>query len=493
MKINSFSNPSNLYNLNFQQEKRYKYQSNNIDRFIPSKTHNINFKANMLQKAKGYLAYLKAQKTADEVYKYVCVNNSKDAFLLRHIAMEPLEGLQYGIKVFEGLSMKDIQYMSENLHVIAVKRGCQKMCGYCYADAKPQNREMSWEDFTDITQGFKELKKRMHGLDIFGLNNPILQNDPIYRTTELFYDADCMDLAIKDKKGKIYDFIDLSDEVVNSLGRTTVFDTSGWSVNNGKMQERAEKYAKHFSNFENMNKLEAFNISFNVFNASYIASRKALKNGDYDKAKRLRDKYTTNIANTIYTFTPILAHPKFNIMLRSFDSKARCADGFNPAAMASLRNEVFTKISDLYKKDLNGEQKYIKNEQDLDLKLAILYGKMSKIDTGLNSSGRMKKFMEESNIKANLLEYDELMKRVIQDLKDNGRYHKTIMHRLIDTDGKVYHMNYARFFPTEIQLNISQKDIPSPELANLQKDFILTSEIINRPEDIVIKTATIKK
>lgn len=454
---------------------------------------NVSFKGNLLKKVVGYFQYLKAQKAADDMYKYMVATDEVDDFVLRDMCMEQLEGLQFGIKAFDDLSMKDIQYMSENLHVIAVKRGCTRMCGHCYADAKPQKSEMCWEDFTKITQGYKKLRERMHGLDLFGKNIPVTKSDPLYRTTELFYDADCMDLAIKDKKGNVYDFIELSDEIWNGLGRTTVFDTSGWSVNNTKLQERAEKYAQYFAKPENMEKLEAFNLSFNVFNASYIASRKALKQGDYEKARRLKDKFTTNMANTIFTFTPLLENPKFNIMERCFDSKAKRSDGFNVKSMVFLVNDVFEKVKTLYLADLQTEKKYIKSEEDLNLKLSILYAKLQGIDTGLNSSGRMKQFMKDMGIKANLLEYDESMKTVMQDLKDNGRYHKTIMHRLIDTDGKVYHMNYARFFPTEIRLNLAQKDIPSPKLANVQSDFVVTKEMINRPEIQIIKTAKIEK
>ena len=54
------------------------------------------------------------------------------------------------------------------------------------------------------------------------------------------------------------------------------------------------------------------------------------------------------------------------------------------------------------------------------------------------------------------------------------------MHRLIDTDGKVYHMNYARFFPTELQLNIQGKNEPTPKLANLLEDCVLTRELLNK-------------
>ena len=105
---------------------------------------------------------------------------------------------------------------------------------------------------------------------------------------------------------------------------------------------------------------------------------------------------------------------------------------------------------------------------------------LERIETGLNSSGRMKEFMKDFNIKAPMQDHTETTKRMIQDLKENGRDHKALAKRLIDTDGKVYHMDYARFFPTEIQLNIEDKS-PTPPLANL-RDFVVTKEIINRPE-----------
>ena len=69
----------------------------------------------------------------------------------------------------------------------------------------------------------------------------------------------------------------------DSLGRKTAFDTSGWYKNNTKLQQRAEKYAKHFAQSQNMEKLNAFNVSFNVFNQSYISSVKAMEKGDKEK------------------------------------------------------------------------------------------------------------------------------------------------------------------------------------------------------------------
>ena len=455
------------------------------DNYTSSKPANVSFGANPFKEVENIKKFLHAKFAVKSIKKYIEKTNQQDNFLLRHYSMEFIDGLQYGIKVFKGLTMKEIQYLSENLHVIAVKRGCKNMCAHCYADAKPQNREMSWEDFTAITRGFKTLRKRFEGLDIYGKNNPVTRDDLLSQTTELFYDADCMDLAIKDKKGRVYDFTELSTELYDSLGRRTAFDTSGWNRNNPKMQARAEKYAEYFSSPENMEKLNAFNVSFNVFNASYVASRKALKNGDFDKAKRLRARYVDNMANTLFTFTPLIDNPKFHILARSFDFKAKNANGFNPKNLRNLAQDIIERVAELYHQDINGSRKYIKSQNMMDEKMVNLIMKMNHLDTELNSSGRMKKFMEEFGIKANLLEYDDGMKKVIEDLKKTGRYHRYIMQRMIDADGKVYHMNYARFIPTEIQLNIPNKNIPSPKLANLQEDFVLTKELLNQPENIV--------
>lgn len=457
------------------------------DNYIQSDPAPVSFSGNPLKEFKHIAEYLHAQSAVKKLKNYIERTNQQDSFWLRNYSMEYIEGLQYGIKVFKGLTMKEIQYLSENLHVIAVKRGCKNMCAHCYADAKPQNREMSWEDFTTITRGFKTLRKRFQGLDIYGQNNPVTRKDIIDQTTELFYDADCMDLAIKDKKGRVYDFTELSTELYESLGRRTAFDTSGWNRNNTKMQQRAEKYAEYFSAPQNMEKLNAFNLSINVFNASYVASRKAFKNGDFDKAKRLRERYVDNMANTIFTFTPLIENPKFHILIRSFDSKAQNAGGFTTKNLRNLAEDIIERVGELYNKDLNGSRKYIKSQDMMDEKMVNLLLKINHLDTSLNSSGRMKKFMEEFGIKAPLLEYDATMKEVIRNLKEDGRYHKYIMERLIDTDGKVYHMNYARFIPTEIQLNIPQKNIPSPKLANMQEDFVITKELINRPEVIIKK------
>lgn len=444
--------------------------------------YNENISFTGINPFKGVFQYIKAQRYANLLAQYIMSGENADNYILRQFKMEPLEGLQYGIAVFKGLTMKEIQYLSEDLHVIAVKRGCKHMCGHCYADAKPSNREMSWEDFTQITGGFKRLRKRLNNLDIYATYVHKNSPDQTYTTTELFYDADCIDIAIKDKKGNFHDFIDLSKEIYDSLGRKTTFDTSGWDRNNKKLQARAEKYAEYFANPENMKRNEQFNVSFNVFNASYIASVKAKKAGDIAKSERLREKFTDNMANVLYTFTPLFEHPQFGILLRSFRPDAKNACHFAPNSMLELMNEVINKVRGLYILDKNSSQKYIKSDNDIKKYINLLSDKMDRIDTALNSVGRMRKFMDEFKIKDRMQDHTETTRIMIEELKEQGRFHNHLAHRLIDSDGKVYHMDYARFIPTEIQLNIDGKNMPTPRLANLVENFVLTKNIINRPE-----------
>lgn len=469
---------------NYPLTKKQIYpQSKNEIKYLPCEcSQQLTFEGNNFGKIKGFFQYIKAQRYSNWLKNYLKSFPNIDNFPFRNLSMENFEGLQYGIKVFDGLSMKDIQYMCENLHVIAVKRGCTNKCGYCYADAKRSNREMSWEDFTSITRGLKKIRKRLNGLPLFGENMSKGEETLIYRTTELFYDADCINLAIKDKKGKLHDFRDLASELYSSLGRRTAFDTSGWAPENKRLQERAEAYAKYFSKPENMEKLNAFNLSFNVFNSTYICAVKALQAGNLERYTRLRDKFSDRIANAIFTFSPLLKSEKFLVLSRCFGANAKNAKHFDANTMINLSEDVKSKLAKLYTKDLNGEQKYVKSQSEIQELLSLVDYKLMRIETALNSSGRMNEFMNEFKIQAPMQNHTETTKILAEDLKQHGRFHDYLGQKLIDTDGKVYHMDYARFFPTEIQLNLRNKSA-TPELANLKKEHLISKEIINKTEE----------
>lgn len=477
MKITNNYNPyrDNRFKIN---NTKNSFEAIN-DRLDINLSSSPSFKSNPIRTIKDFTRYLKVQKFILELTNYLKTQPNSEQLAFRNISLENIEGLQFGIKVFKGLSMKDIQYLSENLHVIAIKRGCNNMCGHCYADAKPSKREMSWEDFTSITKGFKEIRKRLNGLPLFG-ENMTKEENTTYKTTELFYDADCMNLVLKDKKGREHDFRELVEQI-SDMGRKSVFDTSGWAPNNERMQKRAETYAEYFSHPENMEKLNQFNLSFNVFNASYIAAIRALKSSNHDRYLSLRNKFTDRISNAIFTFTPLLKYKYFQVMDRCFGPNAHNAEHFDLDAMISLILEVSNKLEKRYLADLAGEQKYVKSSDEIKQYMNLASAKMFEIDTALNSVGRMKQFMNEFGIKAPMQDHTESTKIMAEDIRQNGRYHRYLAHKLIDTDGKVYHMDYARFFPTEIQLNLKDKT-EAPKLANLNTDFVVTKEIINRPE-----------
>ena len=431
------------------------------------------------KEADDFIKYQKAKRAANELFEYTQENPG--TFILRFFNLDLLEGIQYKIDVFKDLTMKEIQYLSEGLHVIAVKRGCNHMCGHCYADAKPSNREMSYEDFHKIMDGFKTLRKRLHNIDIYGENFPSASGDLIFLSTELFYDSDCMDIVLKNNKGKEFDFTQLTTELYESMGRKSVFDTSGWYRNNTKMQKRAEKYAEFFSSKENMDMLNQFNISFNVFNASYIGSINALKKGNQEKAKQLRERYVSDMANVLFTFTPLLKSPKFSIIMRACDPRDKNTKYFRPEDMEELCYDVIKKLKEMYTKDLTGEQKHIKTYNDLRKNLELYIQKMSLIDTELNSSGRMQKFLKEHNIKSQTMQnHAEVTPLVIKEFKHDPRNAHILMQRIIDTDGRVYNMDYARFLKTEIQLNLEGKNTPTPKLANTVEDFVITKKNINK-------------
>lgn len=480
MKINEI-NPQYCKNTNLTAKSYGFYRGSTFlisDCFKSNLRENISFTSNPISKLDEFLKFLKVRRFTSHLPILFEKQPNLKIMPMRSLAMEQFEGIQYGIKVFKGLTMKDIQYLSENLHVIAVKRGCNNMCGHCYADAKPSKREMSWEDFTGITRGFKTLRKRLYKLDLFGENLPVTS---LEKSTELFYDADCMNLVIKDKKGRQYDFIRLANELYEGLGRKTVFDTSGWNPNNNVMQKRAEKYAEYFAKPENMEKLEQFNLSFNTFNASYIAAVKALKSGNEELYLKLRGKFTDRIANAIYTFTPLLKSNNFNLQTRSFGFDAKNAKHFDVNAMVDLRIEVLDKVNKLYQEDLLGAMRHVKSQKDINEYMNIASEKLSLIDTNLNSVGRMKEFMKMFKIKAPMENHEQTTKQMMADLKYNTRGYKIISGmKLIDADGKVYHMDYARFFPTELQLNIADKS-PAPRLANLYDEFTVTKKSLNLP------------
>ena len=89
--------------------------------------------------------------------------------------LSALEGIQDGINIFKGLSLKQIAFIGDELSTIATKQGCYSKCVHCYADARKPFKETDaetstilFDDFKSLIDGFCELKNRT-GLDFVNL------------------------------------------------------------------------------------------------------------------------------------------------------------------------------------------------------------------------------------------------------------------------------------------------------------------------------------
>ena len=396
--------------------------------------------------------YKNAQTYANSVIK----NQKK--FNIKAYDFNRLEGLQYGIGVFDGLNIKEILLLEEHLGNILLKRGCSNNCVHCFCEAIPQPivqegssyiSSMSYEDFSDITLAFKALR---HRLGLSTLSNQIAK--PIVP----FLDADSMEITLKDKFGVEHDMLEIAQNFNNNMGRMTLFDTSGWTPTFNVMQKRAEKYVKNFleqvssgnSNFI------GYNVSLNPFHSLHAKSIE-LKSSNPEKSNKFRDLYTTRMANVFYTMSPLFRLREFRILNRAFPDEYSCNDGFKLLTHKNLISEIANKLKALY--ETNGlSNKEIKNNMD------IFNARVSAIDTQkLGVIGRAKKLFDKNSeyVKQVELKEQENYRNPADMLKNrSGRF-------LIDCNGKVYLVDDISVAPTNIMLNIHAKDKQTPPLAGL--------------------------
>lgn len=382
-------------------------------------------------------------------------------YKMKDLDLDKLNGIQNGIKIFEGMNAKEIAFICDNLNEIAIYRGCSGYCGHCYANAVSQIKEdnkhinkMSFEDYKMLTNGFKTLRQRL------GFNP---YNSSYYYDMALFRDADCMEIELKDKKGNTYDFIDLANMANDAFKKKILFDTRGWSKSNKKMQERAEKFVKYYSNPKNADKLSQINISINPFNWLNMQAVKALNKNDLEKAQLNINAYTSRMANVLFTFTPLLKNKKFDIIVRAFsdDLDADFAEGYNASYIRNLNYIILQKLARLYKQDLNGEQKVIKSEQELIKNINKFYFLLTtEIETNLTLSGRIRDLIPPNHPNQyNLIReqqneiIDDYIFNINEELFNNDNFTKTI-----NANGQIYITNPIITIPTDLRLNLENKD-----------------------------------
>lgn len=438
--------------------------------------------------------YLKAQRYANR-QKILNIILGKD---FSRYNLDKLEGIQHGIKIFEGLNMNEIAFMFNNLQAIAVKRGCSNQCLHCYANALPPEKEhdnyinkMKYEEFLELTNGIKTLRERIGASQM--INKEYV---------DMFYDADCMEIVLYDQNGKEHDLTELCDKFYDATNKKMVFDTVGWNYKNPKMQKRAEKYVEYLCDLDNAQKFYQVNLSINPFNSIYA---KAIKLGFNPENYNPENQPTSNIGEKLYnlyinrtvnmmlTFAPLLNTTNFGIISRIAKEDNPYIKDFNIDAYMQNVTNILNRLRKVCIYDYNNEQKFIKNEFTISYYINE-YSRLltENIDDDLIASERLKKiyFEKEPKMTQKLYEnhYPEIFKfrYLYEQLKKEQDLNKLNVDysKVVDTNGKLYLYDGYRFIPTEISLNLSTKDKITPKLSpQVVDDFIVTREMINKKAD----------
>lgn len=175
--------------------------------------------------------YKKAQKYADRMSHLPKLLWGKEK-TLGNMDMKKVEGLQYGIPVFDGMSMKEIAFSIDSIHTIATLRSCKNACLHCYADARPNTKfektegltnRMTFEDFENLTDGIQELKNRLGSISINSPHKDSPRAKHLYREGSLFHDSDSIELYLKDKNGETHYFPELNKKMIESTGQHGFF------------------------------------------------------------------------------------------------------------------------------------------------------------------------------------------------------------------------------------------------------------------------------
>lgn len=463
LPVFNFNNTNNsVQQNNFNTAAQTKFSRkvlnlNNIPHYIPFKAK----ESDSYAQAKQYLNQRKSEITSDDI-------------TLWKFDLDKLEGIQSGIKVFEGASLKEIAFLANNLLEIAVVRGCNNNCAHCYADAKPIQKEtqdhisrMDYEDFTNLTDGFKELNNRL-GFNIFKIN----RNN--YLT--LFHDADCSQIYLKDKDGNIHDWEELARKAYESYQIPQLFDTAGWYIQDKEAQKRVEKYVNSLTiNPQNNDFIDDFNISVNPYHSMYFKTVENMRKGNKEKEEFLREKNAKRVANILFTVTPLLnlENNTLGFITRAMADGTKNSQGFSKKDLINTYNQYFLKeLKNMYEKDFQTEQKVIKNKEDIKNNLTKIKSLMFKnITTTPSVTKKLKELYSPNNF--NVKRTQSFLSRSAKDTIQSG------IATIIDANGDVYLTNFFKTFKTDIKLNFKNKDKKTAPIEPNLSDEHITKSLIN--------------
>ena len=441
---------------------------------LPQKANNISFK-NMQKSPLTKEDYKRAQeyceKRCAELKNMDIWSHKHKLSLVNNFDLEKLNGLQYGIELFEsngrydGMTMKEIAYTLGDLSVL-LNRGCKNNCSHCYINALPKSKlsgttSFTYEDFKKLLAGISELKSRVE-------KNGVELVLPEIRT--LFNDSDCIDIEISDKKGKKYDIVDCFDLIRQypNLKTTGLFDTSGWNTCSEVHQKRGKKLVKYILDTYNdksiKNKpVQTVLVSINPFHSLYQKYIN-LKDKRPGEASVYKDLYINRIANTLYTFSPLLDVKDFKLTTNI--TVLNSNPNYDDKVMNGLIDEILSKLGKLY--DTKGVSKELKEHY-----LEEYNNNMRK---PLRISNALFRPIEPYGRAKNIIPANELI-----DTKEYGQQIKSLLlkppylngaEKTVNPNGQIVILEKGLSFPTDIHLNLSQSNKSCPPLGEEIKGAI---------------------
>lgn len=383
-------------------------------------------------------------------------------------AQEKLEGIQYGLKTFEGMKFKEIYFILSNAggFTIPLYRDCAGRCAACYLNGRPKDNtsqleRMDYDDYKNLTQDFKELTKRINfdcrekGIQNSIRNFYLSSGEPL---TSLFYDSDSKDTWLKDNDGVVHEFPELNKMLYDATNIKGLFDTAGWSPKNTKVQERVERTVEYFKNPKHANEIMQINVSLNTYHGLMKKANDYKARGDIEGYHRMRNQYVKNVANAMYTMTPLLETGLYNVMVKCVDNTE--SDRFAPYkedVCNELRDDVLETLRDMFLEDFHeGNTKFVKSYHDVPTLVEKHKEAMSVNNTYLSPSPKDELFSGLSNPNRRYIKYKKHV-RLDEVLKEADNV-------LIDLNGKVYFTNDEEIFETKTQLNFKNKDKESKQI-----------------------------
>ncbi len=398
--------------------------------------------------------YAKARKYLEEKTKDK--DESSYPISIKAFDSDKLNGFQKGIKVFDGLTVKEIAFML-NKPIILLNRGCNNRCVHCGFNAMPFSNKtldhMSYEDFKALIDGVKELESRM--------DNKV----QLYSEMGLFLDSDCMEIELKDKDGNVYDCVDCMRLLGDDIEKVTpLFDTSGWSLKSEKHQKRAEKFVD-FVLKHKPDELDDINISINPYNRMYANAVKFERQGDIEKAEELKQKYAKRLANAFITFSPLIKNDfSVNILARVIPYD-ETDTGLDNRAYYLIITRVLGEIQKMLEEDLSGEQKYVQTQEELNGLMAYYDGLFEEFQPrNLFPWGRAQ----------SLFNHDiELVEERMKDFKQVCAFMPHYASNLINPNGSLVLSRMDVSAKTDLDFNFENKGRPvkpfATELDEVQK------------------------